>query len=61
MVRSRKQPPERTLKRLLLSGNTTAAEKLLQQLLQENPQPSEILLIESEDSNRSFSAAKILV
>ena len=38
MVRSRKQPPERTLKRLLLSGNTTAAEKLLQQLLQENPQ-----------------------
>ena len=38
MPRSRKQPPERTLKRLLLSGNTTAAEKLLQQLLQENPQ-----------------------
>lgn len=38
MPRSRKQPPERTLKRLLLSGNSTAAEQLLQQLLQENPQ-----------------------
>lgn len=38
MPRSRKQPPERTLKRLLLSGNTKAAEQLLQKLLQENPQ-----------------------
>ena len=38
MARSRKQSPERTLKRLLLSGNTAAAEKLLQQLLQDNPQ-----------------------
>ncbi len=38
MARSRKQSPERTLKRLLLSGNTSAAEKLLLRMLQENPQ-----------------------
>ncbi len=37
MPRSHKQSPERTLKRLLLSGNTSAAEKLLQQLLHDNP------------------------
>lgn len=37
MTRSPKHTPERTLKRLLLGGNTSAAEKLLQQLLQDNP------------------------